>query len=136
MGYRSDVRIVFYLTKGTIDHPPTEDNPLVPFVALKLWFDENYPVREAEHNWRAEIEYGEDYILLKYDDVKWFPSGDHVQVVEGVFEKFSDTFHSNGRDHRAQYEIVRIGENDEDIERDCSDFADQRLYVVRDIVFE
>jgi hypothetical protein len=136
MGYRSDVRIVFYLTKGTIDHPPTEDNPLVPFVALKLWFDENYPVREAEHNWRAEIEYGEDYILLKYDDVKWFPSGDHVQVVEGVFEKFTDTFHSNGRDHRAQYEIVRIGENDEDIERDCSDFADQRLYVVRDIVFE
>jgi hypothetical protein len=136
MGYRSDVRIVFYLTKGTIDHPPTEDNPLVPFVALKLWFDENYPVREAEHNWRAEIEYGEDYILLKYDDVKWFPSGDHVQVVEGVFEKFTDTFHSNGRDHRAQYEIVRIGENDEDIERDCSDFADHRLYVVRDIVFE
>ena len=136
MGYRSDVKIVFYLTKGTVDVPPTEDNPLVPFAALKLWFEENYPVREAEHNWRAEIEYGEDYILLKYDDVKWFPSGDHVQVVEGVFEKFTDTFHSNGRDHRAQYEIVRIGENDEDIERDCSDFADQRLYVVRDIVFE
>lgn len=136
MSYRSDVRIVFYLTKGTLDHPPTEDNPLVPFVALKLWFDENYPVREAEHNWRAEIEYGEDYILLKYDGVKWFPSGDHVQVVEAVFEKFTDTFHSNGRDHRAQYEIVRIGENDDDIERDCSDFADHRLYVVRDIVFE
>ena len=136
MGYRSDVRIVFYLTKGTVLEPPTEDNPLVPFAALKLWFEENYPIREAEHYWRAEIEYGDEHILLKYDDVKWFPSGEHVQAVEGVFEKFADTFNSHGRAHRAQYEIVRIGENDDDIERDCSDFADHRLYVVRDIVFE
>jgi hypothetical protein len=139
MGYRSDVRIVFYLTGGcsdTITEANDNPKPLLPFAALKLWFEENYPIREAEHYWRAEIEYGDEHILLKYNDVKWFPSGEHVQAVEGVFEKFADTFNSHGRDHRAQYEIVRIGENDDDIERDCSDFADHRLYVVRDIVFE
>jgi hypothetical protein len=31
---------------------------------------------------------------------------------------------------------VRIGENDDDIERDCGGYADHRLFVERDIVFE
>ena len=136
MGYRSEVKIVFYLTKGTIDTPPTEDNPLVPFAALKLWFDENYPVMVAKDEWGAEIDYGDDYILLKYTDVKWYPSYIHPQDVETLFEKFSDTFNSDGLSHRAQYEMVRIGENDDDIERECSGYADHRLFVIRDIVFE
>ena len=137
MGYRSDVKIVFYLTKGTIDTPPTEDNPLVPFAALKLWFEENYPVMVAKDEWGAEIKYGDyEHILVTYTDVKWYPSYIHPQDVESVFEKFSDTFNSDGLSHRAQYEMVRIGENDDDIERECSGYADHRLYVVRDIVFE
>ena len=138
MGYRSDVKIVFYLTKGTIDTPPTEDNPLVPFAALKLWFEENYPVREAKDEWCAEIDYGDglDRLLVSYHDVKWYSSYDHPQNVESVFEKFSDVFRSDERDHRAQYEIVRIGEDDSDIERECSGYADHRLYVERSIIFE
>jgi hypothetical protein len=140
MGYRSDVKIVFYLTHGcsdTIDEANAKrGTTTLPFAALKLWFDENYPVAVAKDEWGIEIDYGDDYILLKYTDVKWYPSYDHVQAIESVFEKFTETFRSHGRDHRAQYEIVRIGENDDDIERDCSDFADHRLYVVRDIIFE
>jgi hypothetical protein len=137
MGYRSDVKIVFYLTKGTIDTPPTEDNPLVPFAALKFWFEETYPVKEAKDEWCAEIKYGDyEHILVTYTDVKWYDSYEHVKAVESVFEKFSDTFNSDGLSHRAQYEIVRIGEQDDDIERNCSGYADHRLFVVRDIVFE
>lgn len=138
MGYRSDVKIVFYLTKGTMDTPPTEDNPLVPFAALKFWFEETYPVKEAKDEWCAEIDYGEglDHILVSYTDVKWYPGYEHVMAVEAVFEKFSDAFRSNERDHRAQYEFLRLGEEDADIERECSDYADRRLFVVRDIVFE
>ena len=138
MGYRSDVKIVFYLTKGTVDTPPTEDNPLVPFAALKFWFEENYPVREAKDEWCAEIDYGDglDRILVSYHDVKWYSGYDHPQAVEAVFGKFSDTFRSDERDHRGQYEYVRIGESDDDIERDSSSYADHRLYVVRDIIFE
>lgn len=136
MGYRSDVKIAFYLTDGTFDHPPTEDNPILPFAALKLWFDENYPVQDAKDDWGVEIEHGNDYILLSYTDVKWYPNYDHVVAVESVFEKFSEVFRSDGREHRAQYEIVRIGENDDDIERECSAYADHRLNVERSILFE
>jgi len=136
MGYRSDVKIVFYLTKGTIDSPPTEDNPLVPFAALKLWFDENYPHYVATSEWCAQIEHGEDYILLTYHDVKWYPSYDHVQAIEAVFEKFSETFRSDERDHRAQYEFVRVGEDSNDIETDRSSYADHRLDVEHNIIFE
>jgi len=138
MGYRSDVKIVFYLTKGTIEVPPTEDNPLVPFAALKLWFEENYPVAAAKDEWCAEIDYGDglDHILVTYTDVKWYSGYEHPMAVEAVFEKFSDTFRSDERDHRAQYEIVRIGEQDDDIERESSSYADHRLFVERSIIFE
>ena len=136
MGYRSDVKIAFYLTDGTFDHPPTEDNPILPFAALKLWFDENYPVQEAKDDWGVEIEHGNDYILLSYTDVKWYPDYDHVKAVESAFEKFSEVFRSDGREHRAQFEFVRIGEQDDDIERESSSYSDHRLNVERSILFE
>ncbi len=137
MGYRSDVKIVFYLTKGTHDTPPTEDNPLVPFAALKLWFDENYPVQEAKDEWCAEIKYGDyEHILVSYYDVKWYGGYKHPTAVEEAFANFSDTFRSDERDHRAQYEFVRIGESDDDIERESSSYSDYRLCVERSILFE
>jgi hypothetical protein len=136
MGYRSDVKIVFYLTEGTRDTPPTEDNPLIPFPILKLWFEENYPVAEAKDEWCAEIEYGEDYILLNYTDVKWYDGYEHPNKVSDAFELFSNAFRSDERDHRAQYEMVRIGEEDPDIERNSSSYSDYRIAVERSIIFE
>ena len=138
MGYRSDIKIVFYLTKGCHETPPTKDNPVLPFAALKFWFEETYPVAEAKGEWCAEIDYGEglDHILVSYTDVKWYPSYEHVMAVEAVFQKFSEAFRSHERDHRAQYEFLRVGEEDSDIERECSDYADHRLFVERSIIFE
>lgn len=136
MGYRSDVKIVFYLTHGTTDAPATETNPTLSFAALKLWFEETYPVKEAKEDWEATIDYGDDYILLNYYDVKWYPSYEHMKEVEAAFEKFSDAFRSDERDHRGQYEMVRLGEQDDDIERDISSYADHRLNVERSIIFE
>ena len=136
MGYRSDIKIVFYLSEGCSDTPPTEDNPLVPFAALKFWFEENYPIKEAKDEWCASVEYGEDYVLVSYIDVKWYSSYDHVKAVDEAFVKFSDTFRSDERDHRAQFEAVRIGEQDDDIERESSSYSDYRLCVERSILFE
>jgi len=93
-------------------------------------------VREAKDEWCATIDYGEDYILLRYEDVKWYSGYEHVTNVEVAFEKFSDTFRSDERDHRAQYEFVRIGEDTDDIESDRSSYADHRLNVERSIIFE
>ena len=137
MGYRSDVKIVFYLTKGTVDVPPTEDNPLVPFAALKLWFEETYPIKEAKDEWCAEIKYGDyEHILVSYYDVKWYDGYEHPTNVRTAFEKFSDAFRSDERDHRAQYEFVRVGEDADDVETDRSSYADHRLGVERSIIFE
>jgi hypothetical protein len=136
MGYRSDVHIAFYLTKGTHDTPPTTDNPLLPFAALKLWFEETYPVEEAKGEWCAEVEYGDDHILLTYTDVKWYEGYDHPNKVSDAFALFSAAFRSDERDHRAQYEFVRIGEDDSDVERESSSYADHRSNVERRITFE
>jgi hypothetical protein len=132
MGYHSDVKIVFYLTEGTHEKP----QPTLPFAALKLWFEETYPVKEAKDDWGVEIDYGEDYILLNYHDVKWYEGYEHPNNVSTAFEKFSAAFRSDERDHRAQYEMVRIGEQDDDIERNSSSYADYRLCVERSIIFE
>ena len=66
----------------------------------------------------------------------WYGGYDHPTAVEAAFAKFSDTFRSDERDHRAQYEFVRIGESDDDIEADRSSYADHRLCVERSILFE
>ena len=144
MGYRSDVKIVFYLTHGCIDPSNAinalisnpDPNPTLSFAALKLWFEETYPVKEAKDDWGVEIEYGKDYILLNYHDVKWYDGYEHPNNVSEAFEKFSAAFRSDERDHRAQYELVRIGESEDDVEADRSGYADHRLNVERSIIFE
>jgi hypothetical protein len=142
MGYRSDVRVAFYLTKGCIDPSNTinalitEDKPTLPFAALKFWFDETYPVHEAKEEWGAEITYGDDHILVSYQDVKWYDGYEHPNNVSDTFEKFSAAFRSDERDHRAQYEFVRVGEELDDIQKECSSYADWRINVERSIIFE
>ena len=142
MGYRSDVQIAFYLTKGTIDPSNTinalitEDKPTLPFAALKLWFDETYPVKEAKEEWGAEIDYGKDYILVGYHDVKWYEGYEHPNNVSEAFEKFSAAFRSDERDHRGQYEFVRIGEEYDDIQLDSSSYSDHRIAIERSMIFE
>jgi hypothetical protein len=132
MGYRSDVKIAFYLTKGTTDTP----QPLLPFTALKLWFEETYPVAEAKDEWCAEIDYGDDYILLTYTDVKWYDGYEHPNKVSNAFALFSTAFRSDERDHRAQYELMRIGEDYNDVEQDSSSYDDHRICLERSMIFE
>jgi hypothetical protein len=139
MSYRSDVQIVFYLTQGCsgdLTEANGNPHPMLTFPALKLWFEETYPIKEAKDEWSVEVEYGDDYILCIYTDVKWYSDFDHPNNVSTAFEKFSAAFRSDERDHRGQYEMVRIGENDDDINSDRSIYADCRIYVERSIIFE
>jgi len=140
MGYRSEVKIVFYLTHGTsetLDEANAKrGTTTLPFPILKLWFEENYPVREAKDEWCATIDYGDDHILLRYEDVKWYDGYEHPNKVSDAFESFSNAFRSDERDHTAQYEFVRVGEDDDDIQRECSSYSDRRLFVERSILFE
>jgi hypothetical protein len=143
MGYRSDVKIAFYLTQGCVydpdtdrPAPPSEDNPILPFAALKVWFDETYPVQEAKEEWGATIDYGSDHILVSYHDVKWYDGYEHPNSVSSAFEMFSAAFRSDERDHRGQYEMVRIGEEYDDIQLEGSSYNDHRIAVERSMIFE
>lgn len=126
MGYRSDVHVVFY-TRDTSPDP-------MPFSALKLWVDENYPLREAQDEWCAEVEYDSErsYIYVTYTDVKWYP-GQHTSAVDAAFALFDEVF---GDVPSVAYELIRIGEELGDIEDNYSDSADYLLGVKREIYFE
>jgi len=125
MGYRSEVSIMFYV-RGT-DTDPTAG------AALKFWFEETYPVREAEDNWCAKITKSDNSVSVDYDDVKWYESYDHVQAVEAAIRKFDDTFRCGDEEGHYAHEFLRIGEDDTDIEVERSDWNDHVLYVNRSI---
>lgn len=126
MGYRSRVTVVFY----------TRNDQTVPPAAIKLWFDENYPHKMARDEWGAQIDYDPEHgwVMATYEDVKWYEGYVHPTEVRTAIEQFCDTFDANGDDTVA-FEMVRVGENIEDIEEQRSDYSDYRLGVSREIVF-
>lgn len=124
MGYRSDVKLVFY----------TSNESKIPFSAIKFWFDENYPVKEATQEWCATIEADQNYVLVSYEDVKWYDDYTHVQAVQNVISTFADTFNAN-EDTGAHYEIARVGEELTDIDHDHSGWCNWLLDVKREIIF-
>ena len=132
MGYRSEVNLVFY----------TRHQEAVPFAALKLWFDENYPHKEATTEWEARIETGgcgdvtdPDWIMVIYENVKWYQGYTHVEEVDHAMRSFIDTFEATDKDNVA-YEFVRVGEEIDDIEEIRSAYSDWRLGVRREVYFD
>jgi len=127
MGYRSEVTIVFY-SRGA---------GAMPYPALKLWFDENYPVKEATTEWEAKLETDEQtWIMLTYDHVKWYDGYTHVTAVQHALNRFSETFDEGPSETHAAYEFIRLGEETEDIQEHRSEWSDYRLGVRRDITFD
>lgn len=124
MGYRSNVTIAFY----------SRDNANLPGAALKLWFDENYPHKEAKEEWGAEITRGNDYVLIQYYDAKWYSGYTHMTEVNRAISNFTAAFDSSEQHTAAAYEFVRIGEESPDIEEERSDFADYHVGVTREII--
>ena len=123
MGYRSEVTFVVSPRKQEV----------VPFAALKLWFDENYPVMVAKDEWGATIRQKEDAIIVDYEDVKWYPEYIHPKDVGEALHKFTDTFKCEEDSTEFAWEMARVGEDDSDIEIDRSDYNDSLLYVSRSI---
>ena len=122
MGYRSDVMIAFY--------PANEGRPKrVPYAAIKLWFEENYPQDAGEVVFYPERE----TITVRYYDTKWYDGYGEVQEVNRAIEKYREAFACDEEEHLANYEFVRIGEEYNDIEVERSGWHDFRLSVERSI---
>lgn len=101
MGYRSDVELVFY----------SIEPERLSQAAIKLWFDENYPVADAKSEWGAEVTYGSSYVRIRYEYVKWYESYSHPNAVLQARIAFGDLFKEYGA-----YEFARVGEEMRDIE--------------------
>jgi hypothetical protein len=125
MGYRSNVTLAFY----------SRDLEKLPFASLKLWFDENYPHKEALGEWQATIETGNDYVLVEYKGVKWYPDYGHVQAVRRVLDSFCECFDANEINGTGSFELAEVGEETNDIEETRSDYCDYRMGVTRLIEF-
>jgi len=129
MGYRSDVGLVFYTT----------DETNLPFATIKLWFDENFPKKAALEEWGAEIDYGPHHVYVSYQDVKWYDAYTHPQEVESAKQAFKTAFagDEDSKLHEyANYDYVRIGEEDQDIESDYSDYSEYRLRCRRELTLD
>lgn len=126
MGYRSDLKIIFYATED-------ENYP-----AVKLWVDENVS---------KEFEYKEDKVdhpykdetmrVIVYDihDAKWYPDFDDVEAMNAALDKFEEVFGGEGTLVPGAMEFIRLGEDDDDIERRITNGALGLIGVRREIVW-
>jgi hypothetical protein len=128
MGYRSEVDVVIYA--------PVDSGTSYPL--LKLWFDENYPVKEAKDEWEARITYDPESrgISVYYNDVKWYDTYEHPQAVERVFDAIDRLLDEQAvlgdpTAFNIAWEFVRLGEEDQDTEIRMSTNADAVVGVNR-----
>lgn len=118
MGYRSDVKALIYPLGG--------EHNLLEYDKLKLLFNTTF--QDVFEAW------GEDYFswndkhrVLEFDanSVKWYDSYPEVQRLTKFLSEVQDLGY--------EYEFMRIGEEDDDIETDNSGDAENFMYVERTI---
>ena len=123
MGYRSDVTALIYPDGG--EHSALNYNKLKLLMntTFKELFDEWGGVREFSDGW----EWNDDVLVLQFTatSVKWYDSYPDVQR----FVKFLGEV----QELEYQYEFMRVGEEDTDIEYDSTGDANGYLSVRREI---
>ncbi len=118
MGYRSDVQALVYPQGG-------EDN-LLNYDKLKLLMNTTF--KDVFDAWGEDyFSWDDNHRALKFDanSVKWYDSFPEV----ASFPKFLEDVEELGY----EYEFMRIGEDDNDVEGDRSSDAEGYMYVSRSI---
>ena len=115
MGYRSDLLFAFY--------------PVAPGdTSVSSWIEQHWP-----KDW-CEIEDADGMVLVRYSDVKWYADYEFVKAAVAATVAFDVAFSTDEEGATAHWEMVRIGEDDADIERDGSPFHQYCLSIHREIV--
>jgi len=116
MGYRSDVVFAFY--------PSAKGDGRT----VSSWVAERWP-----QAW-CDVEAGEELVIVRYTDVKWYDDYEFVKAAWVAAHEFEEAFATDDYDAgRAHWEMVRLGEDDADIECGGSAYRDYRLRVRRDV---
>jgi hypothetical protein len=117
MGYRSDVMAAFYTTPDKA-------------AAMKLYVDENFP-EELAGNLRPINDKHYQGYMFEGEGWKWYES--YPEIIE--FNRFVSNFLELAEQEEIKwaYEFVRIGEDNDDVEENRSNYADYQLRVTRSI---
>jgi hypothetical protein len=115
MGYRSDLLFAFYPVK------PGD-------ASVVSWVEQHWP-----KDW-CEVEDTDGMVLVRYSDVKWYADYQFVQAAIVATVAFDVAFSTDEEGATAHWEMIRIGEEDEDVERDGSGRHDYRMSLRREIV--
>ena len=114
MGYRSDLLFAFY--------------PVAPGdTSVSSWIEQHWP-----KDW-CKIEDADGMVLVRYSGVKWYADYVFVQAAVAATVAFDVAFSTDEEGATAHWEMIRLGEEDEDVERDGSGRHDYRLSVRRKI---
>jgi len=115
MGYRSDVALVMY--------PKNPED----FHLLKLYVDESLiaPNPEWDEDYYEIIETGMSdlpkYIKFYWESTKWYDSFHSVRIFTNAMNNWAKLFELDDYEYKFHFEFMRIGEEYEDIENNCSD---------------
>ena len=119
MGYRSDVKAVFY----------TSDKEQWP--ALRLFVDENFPeVLKGDLEVIGSTVYS-GYVF-SCNGVKWYDGYDDVKAFNKCVEAYTELIEGE-TELPWVYEFIRIGEDTDDIETENAGNCDYVLQVRREI---
>lgn len=124
MGYRSDIKAVFYTKHDD-------------FAVLKLWLDENFPLKEFKDDIRWIDRPHCKGMMVELERVKWYDSYPDVRAFDKAAGKFIEMFCGElGTEHHFAYEFIRIGEDYNDVEVDRDGDFDYILEVEQKIISE
>jgi hypothetical protein len=117
MGYRSDLKAVFYATPDKA-------------AAVKLYVDENFP--EDLKGDLTPIDNGRyQGYMFAGQGWKWYDGYPDVQAYNRFVSNFLEL--AEQEEIRWAYEFVRVGEDSNDVEETYSDFSDYQIRVCRSI---
>jgi hypothetical protein len=122
MGYRSDVKAVFYVHDSAKEQWP----------ALRLFVDENFP-KDFKDNLEVICSSHYSGYVFSYEDVKWYDSWDDVKAFNAFVEQYTELIEGEGAVLPWMYEFIRVGEDYEDIETASAGNAEHVIRVVRTI---
>ena len=118
MGYRSDVQALIY--------PQSGDENLLEYDKLKLLFNTTF--KDVFEAWGNDyFSWDDKHRVLKFDanSVKWYDSYPEVEK----FVQFLNDVAGLGY----EYEFIRLGEEDDDVEDDRTGDANGYMYINRSI---
>ena len=106
MGYRNDVAVEMYTY-----------NPETNVAVIHLWFDS----QEVPDFYKPMFSKTPRGISFRASDIKYLPEFSAIdRMIDDIFEAFKTNFTDEDDGSTYNFEFMRLGEDDDDVESDCA----------------